>query len=374
MLTRCIAARYSFRVLAPLRSIHAAIRKSQPDLLVPVDDSAYTHLHRLYDKAYLLHKDSAASVRCLLQRSLGDPKSYPILASRSRFLAAAHAEGISTLPTQNIPNEAALRQWLASNPLPAVLKADGTSGGEGVSIVCTTREAVTAWRKLRAPFGLARLIKRSSTELDPHHKVSWMRRRPRTVSIQPFIHGRDCNIAAACWNGELLGAISLDVLRTSRQNGPAVLVELAQTDDMLNAARILVRRLNLSGLCGMDFITEYATGRSYLIEINPRATQTCHLPHGIPRDLVASLVSAIAGRPLPVQNEARKYGVIALFPLAWQSGVTSEALSSAFQDVPWEEPHLVEAGFALKNHSFYKQYVRRWGKVGAQKSSVGQTR
>jgi ATP-grasp domain len=366
MLTRSITARHSFRALAPVRSLHAAIRKFQPDLLVPVDDSARSHLQRLYEKAPALHKDSACAIRRLVQQSLGHPDSFPVLASRAAFLAAAQAEGVPTLPTEDIPDETALRRWLASNPLPAVLKADGTSGGEGVSIVCTIKEAVREWRKLRSPFGLARLVKRNSSVLDPHHKVSWVRRTPRTVSIQRFVHGSDSNIAVACWNGELLGAVSLDVLRTCRQNGPAVLVELAQSQDMVNAARILVKRLNLSGLCGLDFITEYATGRSYLIEINPRATQTCHLPYGIPRNLIVSLVSALAGRPLPPLDDARKYGIIALFPLAWQCGVSAQALASAFQDVPWEEPRLVEAGFAMKNRSLYRGYVRRWGKVRAQ--------
>ncbi|MGC2161193.1 MAG: ATP-grasp domain-containing protein [Silvibacterium sp.] len=370
LLTGSIAARHSLRAFAPMRSLHSAIRKSRPDLLVPADTVAAMYLHRLYQKEPSLRKGPASYIRALLQRSLGDPNNFPALASRARFLAAAQAEGVSILPTQNIPDEPALRRWLALNPLPAVLKADGTSRGEGVSIVCTTKEAVRAWRKLRAPFGLARFARRSGSEHGSLQKIPWIRRRIRTVSIQPFVHGRDSNIAVACWNGELLSAISLDVLRTSHQNGPAVLVELVQNDDMLNVARSLVKRLNLSGLCGLDFITEYTTGRSYLIEINPHATQTCHLPHGIPRDLIVSLVSALAGRPLPLLNQARKYGIIALFPFAWQSGVTKETLSSAFQDVPWEEPQLVEAGFALEKRPSYRKYVRRWRRARTQRPPV----
>jgi hypothetical protein len=244
-----------------------------------------------------------------------------------------------------------------------VLKADGTSGGEGVKIIRTPAEAVKAWRKLHAPLDLARVIHKIGVERDLHQILPWILRRRRTVSIQPFISSRDANIAVACWKGELLGAISLDVLQTTRPRGPAALVELSQDDQMLAAARTMVKALNLSGLCGFDFVTDDKTGRTFLIEINARATQTCHLPYGAPRDLIPALVSKLEGRPLPNLNESRRRGIIALFPSAWQSAVSKEMLDSTHQDIPWEEPRLVEAGLAGKSKSFYEKYMHTRGRL-----------
>lgn len=368
MLTRDIATRYPFRALWPVRSLHSAIRKSRPDLVVPTDEIAATYLYRLYELAPAIDQEISFFVRSLLERSLGAPENFPVLTSRTRLLAAAQAAGVRALPAQNIPDLATLLQWLSANHFPAVLKADGTSGGEGVRVVCTGKEAISAWRKLRAPVGVAHLLKQTGFDRDLHHVAPWTKRRPRTVSIQPFISGQDCNIAVACWQGELLGAISLDVLRAWKPKGPGALVEISESDQMLKAARTVVRQLNLSGLCGFDFMVEDGTGCAYLIEMNAHATQTCHLPFGIPRDLITSLVSAIASRPLPPLNESGRQGIIALFPLAWQSGVSKKMLESTLQDVPWGEPALVEAGFARKDKSFFEKCLHMWTRLNAASS------
>lgn len=374
LLTRGIAHRYPFSALAPLHSLHSAIRKSQPDLLVPTDEFAARYLYRLYDEAPTIDGSTSSLIRSLLERSLGDPASFPALASRTGFLAVAQSEGVATPPTEDIPDLLFLERWLDENALPAVLKADGTSRGEGVRIVCTRKEAFKEWRKLHAPLGVAHLIRKSGFESDTHHLVPWLKRQQRGVSIQPFISGQDSNIAVACWKGELLGVISVDVLRTCRPRGPGALVELSHDDQMLKAVRTLVRRLNLSGFCGFDFMTEDGTGRAYLIEINARATQTCHLPYGIPRDLTTSLVSTLVGQPLPPLNEARRRGIIALFPLAWQSGVSRQVLESTLQDIPWEEPHLVFAGFTRKDKSFYSSTPQMWLGGDATRSLAGQSK
>ncbi|MGC1363197.1 MAG: ATP-grasp domain-containing protein [Silvibacterium sp.] len=374
LLTSAVTVRHPFRAFRPLQSLHKAIIKAAPDLLVPTDDIAIKYLHRLYEMAPQIDEATGSQVRSLLERSLGDPREFALLSSRTDFLAAAQAEGVDVLPTVNIPNRKALDHWLAANPLPAVLKADGTSGGEGVAIVSTRRGAARAWRRLRAPIGLARVLKRAGFEHDAHHIIPWIRHHRRKVSIQPYIHGHDSNIAIACWKGEVLAAISMDVLSTWRQNGPAVLVQVLDEDHMLEIARKLARRFHLSGLCGFDFMTEYTTGRTYLLEINSRATQTCHLPYGIPCDLVPVLVSSLADRPPPEFREVRKRGIVSLFPLAWKAGISRETLASTYQDVPWQEPRLVRKGFAKRRHSVYETFLRTWKRVHSAKPLIGESK
>jgi hypothetical protein len=374
MLTRGVAARHSLRPLSPIRSLYSAIRKSRPDLLVPTDVITATYIRKLYEAAASMSESESVFIRSLLERSLGDLKNLPVRSSRTDFLAAAQAEAIPVPPTQIIRDEPALHRWLSANSLPAVLKADETAGGDGVEIVCTHKEAVKAWHKLRAPHSLTQALRRARLEHPSHHILPWIKRRPRVVSIQPFIPGRESSISAACWKGEILGVISVEVLRASKPQGPAVLVELTHNDAMLDAARAMVRKFNLSGLCGFDFIIEHATERAYLIEMNARATQTCHLPYGVPRDLITSLVSALAEHPLPSLNEARRRGIISLFPLAWQSGITKEVLDSTFQDIPWEEPRLVEAGFAPGKQPFLEKFINLMDRTHAPETLAGESK
>jgi hypothetical protein len=382
LLTSSVAVHHQFRALRPLHSLLAAIRASRPDLIVPTDDTVTAYLHQLYAKAPEMDAALAPYLRSLLARSLGDPASFPILASRVALLSVAQQQGILTPATAFLPDQSSLHAWLAQHPLPAVLKVDGTSGGEGVEIVYTKKQALRAWHKLRAPLGFARVIKKTGFEHDPHHIVPWITRRPRRVSIQEFIEGRDANIAVACWQGEVLGAITMDVLHNWRPKGPSALVELTRSDAMLDATRALVRRLRLSGLCGFDFMVKHpsegsssndsAAAPPYLIELNPRATQTCHLPYGVPRDLIESLLAALAQRPLPALNEARRRGIVSLFPLAWQSGISKEVLDSTLKDVPWDEPLLVKAGFALPNESFYEKCRNLWRRATTPRPLPGE--
>lgn len=363
LLTSAIAAHHSFSTLFPVKSLYSAIRRTQPDLVVPTDEFAATNLRLLYKVAPELGGGSSELVRELLRRSLGDPESFPCLASKAEFLSVARAEGVSVLPTEDVPEEAALWDWLERNSLPAVLKADGTSGGEGVKMVRTRAEARRVWRKLRAPVGLARTCKKATVGGDLSHVAHWVKRRSRRVSIQPFVDGFDMNVAAACWKGEMLSAVPMDVMQAWRPKGPAALVQMSKNEEIVEAAATMVRRLGLSGLCGFDFMAEYSTGRTYLIEVNPRATQTCHLPCGIPNNPIPALVAAFTGKAASPQRRLTGPGMIALFPLAWSSGVSKEVLASTYCDVPWTEPRLVEAGLAESESSLYEKLMRMREKI-----------
>ena len=96
---------------------------------------------------------------------------------------------------------------------------------------------------------------------------------------------------------------------------------------MDEAARRIARRFALSGLHGLDFVRD-AGGIPHLIEINPRATQICHLALGAGHDLPSALLGQ---KPRPI---ATKKPLIALFPQAWSTGRLSPDASAAYLDVP----------------------------------------
>jgi hypothetical protein len=184
--------------------------------------------------------------------------------------------------------------------------------------------------------------------------------RRREVSIQRFVAGPDANIAAACWQGEVLASIDVEVLQTSKPKGPATVVRLRQDCERLAAVRKIVRRLGFTGLCGFDFMIDAAKGDAYLIEMNARATQTCSLPLGPRHDLISSLCAALTGQNFSVAPLQLAGDTIALFPMAWQGDTSSNLFQSSYLDLPANEPDLVHLGMKQLQVSFRERFQERW--------------
>jgi hypothetical protein len=326
----------------PTASFAAAIASSKPDLIVPGDDLATRHLHGLYDRER--RRGKAGALICeLIERSLGAAESFSVVYSRTPFIELAQKEGISVPKTANIGNIDDLKEWEHQSGFPAVLKTNGSSGGYGVRIVRTLKEAERAFRELQAPPLLARVAKRSVVDQDL--TLIWpllLRRRP-VVNAQTFVVGREATSLVACWKGTVLAGLHFEVLNKQDPTGPASVLRLITDTDMSGAAEKIARRLNLSGLHGFDFMLEAHTGKPYLIEINPRATQVGHLALGPGRDLLAALYAAMTGYAVQESPSVTEKDTIALFPQEWARNPESPFLQSGYHDVPWGEPELIRA-------------------------------
>jgi len=363
---RSLQTGYRYRALTPLRCLRAAILSSRPDLVVPSDDLVMMQLHRLYHRCNSAAGDDARFVRETIGRSMGDPAGYSIAESQERLMALAREEKIRTPEVRRLTSLADLDSWFSEHEFPAVLKADGTSGGEGVRIVRTRREAVRAYRKLRAPLHTAIVAKRACLDDDWTPVLPWLRQRRREVGIQTFVHGPDANIAVSCWQGEVVASITVKVLQTWRPKGPATIIRAIENEPILEAARKIVRRLGFSGLCGFDFMMDQDSGEPFLIEMNARATQTCALPLGAERNLVAALCSKIPGSASEMAQHAYEPPMevsgdtIALFPLAWHGDTSSALFQTAYHDIPWGEPELVRLGLKeAREPSPRERWMRR---------------
>jgi aspartate kinase len=138
-------------------------------------------------------------------------------------------------------------------------------------------------------------------------------------------------------------------------------LRLIENPEMSGAVEGVVRRLNLSGLHGFDFMLEADTENAYLIEINPRATQVGHLRLGLGRDLPAALYAAISGEAIREAPKVTENKTITLFPQEWVRDPASAFLQSGYHDVPWDEPEFVRACVASrsKKSAWYSRSNRK---------------
>jgi ATP-grasp domain len=339
--TKAVRRTYPYRALSPLDSFLRAINSSHPDLIVPGDDLANKHLQDLY---YFLEKknDAGGGEICqLIERSIGSPDSFPIVIARAPFMELARQEGIRAPKTAVLADVGDLETWTSQMGFPVVLKTDGSSSGDGVRIAYTLTEAQRDLRALQAPPQMIRVAKRVLIGRD----MRWIRlafeRRHSVVNAQEFITGRDTTSLVACWKGEVLAALHFEVIKKQYERGPSSVLRLIENEEIAVVTKKAVRRLNISGLHGFDFLLEKETEKPYLIEMNPRSTQVGHLALGPGRDLPAALSAAASGKPIPETNKVTENPTIALFPQEWSRDPDSTFLNSAYHDIPWEEPDLI---------------------------------
>ena len=203
---------HTYHGLLPLLSFSSAIRTARPDLIIPGDDLATQHLHSLYQQERRSMKQET-TICALIERSLGTPASFPLVYARTSILNLAQEEGVRIPQTGVIANVDDLRQWSDRVGFQMVLKADNTSGGEGVRVVHTFEEAEHAFRILQAPPLLAQRRKRALINQDLRLVWPSLLRTRSVVNAQEFVPGREANSLAACWRGTVLASLHFEVLK-----------------------------------------------------------------------------------------------------------------------------------------------------------------
>jgi len=340
--SRYAAVRHRYDPFFPRASLRSAIAAAQPDLVIPCDDRALAHLLKLHD--WSDGRDVALSG--LIFRSLGNPKIYPRLISRSIFIGVVRQTGIRAPETIEVATPAALETALDALGLPAVLKADGSWGGDGVMLERTRGDAREAFQRLSTPPSRLRSLVRALRR-DVHFARDVVHKPRPVISVQRFVSGKAATASFACWQGEVVAAIHLDVLVSQGATGPACVVERVDCPEMQRAAATLAHKFHLSGLHGLDFIRD-ASGAAHLIEINPRATQTSYLALGEGHDLPAALIAALRGSKAIARPAATEQGMIALFPQEWTRDPASAYLKTAYHDVPHDDPAILPAALQFQ--------------------------
>ena len=334
---------HRFNPLRPLASLRQAIERARPDIIVPCDDQVAAMLHCMSASADPQTADGVA-LQALIVRSLGAQANFPRLHARTDIMRIAGEECLRHPETAVVSDPATLTQWLDTWGFPAVLKTDGSWGGEGVAIVRNHAEAAKALGRLQCRPNPFRIVRRLLIKGDSGSLMGFLARRAPIVSVQTFEPGRAGNAAVACLKGEVLSAVYVEVIRSKGQTGPASVVRVLDHPEMTYAVETMVRRLGLSGFVGFDFVLDSNNGGACLIELNPRATPTCHLVTADGVDLATALSAALRHRPRRRVKPAQGFKIVALFPQELLRDPTSGFLSAAYHDVPWQSPELVALG------------------------------
>jgi hypothetical protein len=333
--TAATARNFTYGALTPLRALQRAITASGACLVVPCDERARAHLHRLHGRT------TDQAVRRVIENSLGDPGFFPVLEDRTALIACARDLGIAAPETLRVDSPQALEDAIGRLGLPSVLKVDGTWGGFGVCVVHTRAEARDTWARLSRRLSFARAAKRLLVDRDAHHLRPWFEHAAPKLCLQRFQQGRPANSISACLDGEILGTVCAESLVLQRPHGASSVVRIIDGTQMADAAAKLAKHLKLSGVFGLDFLIDETTGRAYLVEMNARATPLTHLAFGAGSDLIGA-IGHIAGLPAMADPErVTDRDVIAYFPQAWHSAPASPWLQQGFHDVPWEDPGLL---------------------------------
>lgn len=299
----------TYSSLRPARSVARALNRCPCELLVPIDDLGAAALFEAHAAGWL--EPRAARV---VRRSLGDPASFGNRHARAVLAEIAASTGLPAPRTWPVDDADALPALIAAAGLPAVLKADGGSGGERVRIVADLDGARAAQRMLSRPPRIASALGWLVHDRDAGPLRSRLVGERPGVTLQEFLPGDQATLSAVAWRGEVIGSMSFRAVRTRSACGPATVVEPLQHPDMDRAARVIAERFGLSGLFGLDFALAPDRSRASLLELNPRATPTSHLYLGAmrrpPLHLLAERVGADAPAPVAPPLSSR----IALFP------------------------------------------------------------
>ncbi len=327
--------RYS--ALRPHQAVVRALNHHLPSLVVPVDDVSALAVFQAYTDRSLTPEGAQ-----VIADSLGDPATFAQRHRRVALGEAARAADASCPMSWPLDDIGQLPRILDESSLPAVVKSDGSFGGHGVITVRDLTEARAAFEWLRRPPKLLSSLGRMVLDDEANYLRPALRRSRPELSVQPFLPGRPATLTAVCSKGEVLGSVALQAIQTYGEGGPATVVEAVDHPDMQTAARVVARTFGLSGFFGLDFIISPDGSSAWLLELNPRATNTAHVHFASSRPLFELLAQSLGMVTPVVTAEPLPDGPIVLFPQELVRDRNSEYLTLHPVDLPAHAPDVID--------------------------------
>ena len=320
----------------------AAIALFAPDFILPADENAVCFLQ-------FLAGVESSPLQAVLQRSLGDRRSFAARGDRNQLLEIADRAGIACAVHAAATDATAAKAFGDRHGWPLYLKRDGTFAGQGVRKCPDAMALQMAYRELAAetltiwtPRGALRqgraLLRAAVFGTDPLSDLTGA----SALSVEAEVIGRPAFHTAVAVDGHCLAGISAEVeLFHPEPTGPSTRVRLHHDADMTRAAKVLARILGLSGFFGLDFIRQ-PDGSLVLLEFNQRPTSVAHLGRLVGTDLCAALFAGLRGLAMP-ETPAAAETLVALYPQDWLRDPLAVDRAPFLADIPWHEPELLAA-------------------------------
>ena len=178
---------------------------------------------------HALHANEA-DLRPLIELSLGAAEAYPAIQQRGEFLRVAQSLGIRVPFTQTLNSAEQLKDWKFDKA--AVLKLDGTWGGEGVTVVHSRTEAAQTFHSTPKTMKAWMAWKRFLINRHFFALWAWQKRKTSKMTIQEFIPGRPATTMFACWRGEVLASSTVEVLVSQSPTGAANVVRVIKNNEI----------------------------------------------------------------------------------------------------------------------------------------------
>lgn len=319
--TRFVSERYFLETRLTIEHLLSrlveAVAAWDPDLIIPGDEWCVHILHGFFRRS---DRPLPPSLRALIARSCGAPASYGLITDKAETLDVAASLGLRCVPYQVVANAAEVHAFAAQHGYPVVVKASVGASGEQVRICRDGRDVESA---------VAALSAQDRPAMAP----------PFRLMAQRYVAGKPLSAAFAALEGRVLDQFVYEPLERSSEAGPSSVIRVVVEPFAARAVEKLVERLGYSGLGGVDFMREAATGLIYPLEVNPRPPITAHLGATFGHDLAAALRGGLVGE-MPSAAILR-HDTVALFPHEWWRDPASPHLREAHVDVPWDDPELL---------------------------------
>lgn len=307
--------------------------------IVPTDERAFALLARLIEDDEKTPGSISPLLRATIEASVGDIRTLPLRGHKTEIQGLARRLRLA-VPAGALPSSAEQAAAAAAEfGYPVLLKLPTGAGGGGLSICKDEEGLLHHFERLNRPPSVLKQLRRRLLRRD------WYVTTPQPY-LQKLVAGQTGITCAYAENGRTIAVLSALSLAQRAPTRPCTAIRLLRHPSMEEATMKLVAALGASGFISFDFILDEATGEALVLECNPRPIQMMPLGPRVGVDLCRAMAEAMRGTIGGPVAQARSEENVALFPQEWLRDPASTLLSSAFHDVPWNEPALLRAMMA----------------------------
>ena len=310
-----------------LKALGGAVDDWGAELIVPGDDSVLSMLQEIAGMdargGPTGLSESAASV---VRRSLPAPRHFDATTRKRAFAELCGQLRVPTPEWRTAVNMADLLAFAEGFGYPVVVKGDAGVAGAGVH-VCRDED------------DLAKAGYASLTQFKSHGRPGAV----EPVLVQKYVEGSIRHFISVSWEGSVVAGVAGIKLRVwPPATGPSTVIQFVEAGQIEEYVGVLTSHARFTGFASHDYVVEEGTGKTYLIECNPRpvaGTSAC-VHAGV--DLGAALFARATGSPRP-RFFLRDGTVVALYPQEVVRDPDSEFLKTAIVDRPDDDPNLLAA-------------------------------